>query len=161
MIRFTAPIAAAFLAFACAPGPAPAPPPAAADFTITLERQRCFGACPDYVVEIDEQGVVRYTGRAFVEAVGPRGRQVSPAEARALYDRFIASDFFALNPEYAAQVTDMPTYILTLRDGSRTHRVRDYAGRMMGMPEIVTELENAVDRTANTREWTGRVPPQD
>ncbi|MEZ5947039.1 MAG: hypothetical protein R3C04_09370 [Hyphomonas sp.] len=55
--------------------------------------------------------------------------------------------------DYTASVTDQPTRELTLRIGSSTKRVIDYAGIEVGMPASVRALEEAVDRLAGTERW--------
>ena len=123
------------------------------DFTITLERSVCFGRCPDYTVSIDEDGNVVFEGGRFVAASGKHEANVGADAAATLLAQFENAGFWTLQNEYRARVTDLPTYVLTLRVGDREKRVLDYGGTMMGMPEIVRDLEHAVDETAQTAQW--------
>jgi hypothetical protein len=120
---------------------------------ITLERGVCFGACPDYTVTIHGDGRVVYEGRRFVAQTGKREATVPRDAVRALLRKFRQADFFSLRDNYHAQVTDLPTYRVTLAHDGRRKSVSDYGGEMMGMPKAVTELEQAIDETANTRQW--------
>lgn len=120
---------------------------------ITLERGVCFGACPDYTVTVHGDGRVVFEGRRFVAKEGRQEATISRNAVRALYAKFRAADFYALKDEYRAQVTDLPTYVVTLSVDGRTKRVLDYGGEMMGMPKPVTELQDAIDETAGTRQW--------
>ena len=127
---------------------------------ITLTRGVCFGACPDYSVTIHGDGRVDYDGRRFVAETGHRETRIQESAVRALFAKFMAAKFFSLNDKYHAQVTDLPTYSLTLAYDGRTKTVSDYGGRMMGMPDSVTELERAVDEAANSEQWLKTpVPP--
>lgn len=141
-----------------------APPPALAPFpsvrgkpvVISLRRTACFGRCPIYRVEIRGDGLVTYDGERFVAVLGRRTRRVSPAAVRRLVSQFQAANFYSLRDEYRASVTDMPSQIVSLRIGSRSKVVVDYAGERAGMPHAVSELEDAIDRVAGTAAWVGR-----
>lgn len=125
------------------------------NISISLTRTACFGICPSYRVTLEGDGRVRYEGDCFVDVKGVKDYTVDAAEVEKLAKAFEAADFFSLQDEYRAQITDNPTQILTLEIAERTKTVKDYAGRMVGMPEAVTELEKEVDRVANTAPLVG------
>jgi hypothetical protein len=146
--------AAAALA-ACATPAAP-PPDTSGPVRITLERSVCFGFCPDYTVSITGDGQVTYEGRRFVNVTGRQTATIPAADVARLLARFDAAGFNNLRDEYRAQVTDLPTSIITLERNGRTKRVLDYGGTGAGMPETVRELQAEIDRTANTGRWVLR-----
>jgi ankyrin repeat protein len=123
------------------------------DVVIGLKRTACFGTCPSYTVEILGDGRVTYTGEAFVAVEGVHHGRIPREAVEALVERFRAADFFWLEDEYVAGITDSPSYTVTLVIGGRTKRVVDYVGEMDGMPFAVTRLEEAIDRAAGTRAW--------
>jgi hypothetical protein len=123
---------------------------------ITLTRSVCFGFCPAYRVTINGDGEVVYVGERFVNVAGERRARISQAEVQALLRRFDDIRFNELRDEYRAHVTDMPTYTITLERNGERKRVVDYGGRHAGMPAAVTELENEIDRVANTAQWVLR-----
>src|SRR5574341_1902699 len=55
---------------ACGGSSFPDVTPGQTDILIGLDRGPCFGACPIYTVEIDEQGAVTYNGVRFVAVTG-------------------------------------------------------------------------------------------
>ncbi len=137
---------------------------------IGLVRSACYGSCPDYEVTIDGSGTVEFStvspslaGPAEVHRkFGPGGGVLLPgrhqarigrAELDRLIERFRAANFFGLERDYSAMVTDMPTYRLSFETGGRSWTVTDYLGRRAGMPPAVTELEDAVDAAAGTARW--------
>jgi hypothetical protein len=147
-------LAAAALAACATPG---APPPdASGPVRITLERSVCFGFCPDYTVSITGDGQVAYEGRRFVNIAGRQTATILAADVQRLLARFDAVGFDRLRDEYRAQVTDLPTYTVTLERNGRTKRVLDYGGVGAGMPEAVRALQDEIDRTANTARWVLR-----
>jgi hypothetical protein len=130
---------------------------------IRLTRTSCFGVCPWYGVEIRGDGSVTYCGARWVKEVGERTRAIPETEVLALLDKFRAANFFKLEDQYAASITDNPTYIVQLSYDGQSKLVIDYVGREAGMPVSVTELETAIDETAQVGEWVGEnmdPPPQ-
>jgi TonB family protein len=140
------------------------------DIEITLERNACYGSCPDYRVTIKGDGKIRFSTREMnfpgtaaevhrmfngqnVLWAGTHEADVGPQAVADLVERFRSSHFMGLKPEYVAGVTDNPTYALTLRVGKVTKRVVDYVGKEVGMPASVTALEDAVDEVAGTDRW--------
>ncbi|HEX9948472.1 MAG TPA: DUF6438 domain-containing protein, partial [Allosphingosinicella sp.] len=149
---------------------APLPPIDYSSLVIRLVRSACLGPCPDYSVTIHGSGAVVFTTltpalEGAPEAhrqFGPGGGVLFPGEHRtridrqtldALIERFRAAHFFGLEPEYAARVTDGPTYLLSFKSGGRGWSVTDYVGGLVGMPPVVSELEAAVDKAAGTARW--------
>jgi hypothetical protein len=136
---------------------------------ITLERTACFGACPDYRVEIGGDGLVLFSTRGGpatpagavhrayngtgVLLPGTHRTRIGKAELDALVERFREARFFALADEYQAPITDFPSYVLSFRSGAAAKRVVDYAGELAGMPREVRALEDAVDAAAGTARW--------
>lgn len=149
LLRSTFAAAAAALSLGCAPSYAEPPQPV----EIVLSRSVCFGFCPDYTVRISGEGEVVYDGRAFVNVRGEARARIAPAEVAALLARFDAIGFERLRDHYHANVTDMPTFTLTLTRNGHSKRVIDYAGTLAGMPESVRALQDEIDRVAGTARW--------
>ncbi len=133
-----------------APFPDPLPP---TNFSIHLSRSGCFGSCPSYSVTIQGDGTVRYKGSGSVSIEGEHAAHIKPEAARHLLERFRDANFFGLKSSYHAGVTDLPTYALELQVGTTRKSVSDYAGERVGMPAQVTQLEDAVDETADSARW--------
>lgn len=150
-------IALAALAFAaCAPAQTSIAQEENAPVTITLTRGACFGFCPVYRVSIRETGEVVYVGEQFVNVRGEQRAQIAPEALQALVARFDEIGFDNLQDEYRAPVTDHPTYTITLERNGRVKTVTDYAGINAGMPRAVRDLEDEIDRVANTARWVLR-----
>lgn len=128
---------------------------------IELSRGVCYGTCPVYHVEIHGDGKVEFNGRQYVAQSGHHEAQISPDAVRTLFEKFRAADFFSLKDGYRGDITDHPSYSVTLRYDGREKSVADYAGDMVGMPKVVSELEDAVDEAAGTERWIkGPAAPQ-
>jgi hypothetical protein len=116
--------------------------------TITLSRLRCFGGCPAYTVRVTREGIA-YEGYSSVVARGKHRDGVDAKAVRELAKRFVAADFYSMDPVYESPWE----YALSIAIDGREMEVRDHVGRWMGMPEVVTELEDAVDEMARTKRW--------
>ena len=151
--RFLLAVLGALALSACAPVESPA---AEGPMTITLTRSMCFGFCPAYRVTIREDGQVTYVGERFVNVVGERRATIPGADVERLLRRFDDTHFDELRDEYRAQVTDLPTYTITLERNGRSKTVVDYGGLSAGMPRAVRDLQDEIDRVANTGQWVLR-----
>jgi ankyrin repeat protein len=119
---------------------------------ITLQRTGCYGSCPGYTVTVGTDGIV-FEGRGFVVASGRHTDSIDAAAVRNLAKRFVDADFYSMDAEYRASVTDNPTYILSIDIDGHKKTVEDYVGAWEGMPAVITELEEQVDTVARSDRW--------
>lgn len=142
----------------CAPGATSAEstamnPESASNVEIRLARGACFGFCPVYTVTITGAGEVRYEGRNFVNVVGQRTATIPAADVARLVARFDEVGFNNLQDAYRANVSDLPSYSVTLVRDGHTKTVVDYGGVDAGMPRAIRDLEAEIDRVAGTAQW--------
>ncbi|MGO8934120.1 MAG: DUF6438 domain-containing protein [Terracidiphilus sp.] len=123
------------------------------DMKIELSRSMCYGTCPAYSVTIRGNGSVHFDGQRYVQIPGKHEARIAPDAVMELVRQFERAKFFAADDKYIAEVTDNPTYTLTLTVGGKTKTVTDYVGEQVGMPLVITDLENAVDEAAGTEQW--------
>ena len=121
---------------------------------ITLHRSGCFGRCPAYGVEIHGDGTVIYKGERFVAVTGEQTAKIPESKVRALFALFRKGNYFWLHDRYAARVTDLPTFVTSISYDGHSKQVGDYAGHWIGMPDIVNQIELAIDDAADTEQWT-------
>lgn len=120
---------------------------------ITLSRSLCYGTCPSYSVQISGDGKVVYHGQDCVAETGERTRQIARADVGRLVQRFRDAGYFTLRDHYASDITDHPTYATSIGFDGKSKSVGDYAGGAAGMPQAVSDLEDAIDKTAGTEPW--------
>ena len=155
--RFLIATLGAVALIACAPVEAPAEQPTTmSNVEIRLTRSVCYGFCPAYTVTINGDGQVRYEGRRFVDAVGERTATIPREDVARLVARFDEIGFNNLRDAYRAEVSDLPTYTVTLTRDGQSKTVVDYHGMAVGMPASVRELEAEIDRVAGTAQWVLR-----
>jgi hypothetical protein len=120
--------------------------------TIRLSRSVCYGRCPSYTVTVSRAEII-FDGDAFVAATGRHTDMVDANEVRKLAKKFVDADFYSMDPEYRAGVTDNPTYTLSISIDGHSKKVTDYVGAWVGMPAVINELEDDVDALAQTDRW--------
>lgn len=120
---------------------------------ITLERTGCFGTCPSYKVDLYGDGRAVYTGVGYVDVMGEHRYRVAPQDVARLVESIRSNDVWSLRSGYQGQVTDNPTYEVTIDLGGEVHTITDYVGEDVGMPASVTALENQIDKVARTDHW--------
>jgi len=130
--------------------------------TVRLERIGCYGTCPAYTVTIHGDGKVEYEGKNHVKEKGKRDGRVQMDTTRMLVSEFAKAKFWELPEEYSEEkctgrvCTDMATATTELSVRGMTHRVKHYYG-CGGAPKALFDLESAIDKSANTEQWTGDV----
>jgi hypothetical protein len=121
------------------------------DLQITLDRTMCFGRCPDYRLTIEPDGKVTFEGRHYTKRKGTVTGMIDSALLTELAAAVKKADFFSLDSSYSEDVTDNPTYTLTVRMGGRGKQVESYATR----PRRLGLLMNRIDQIVDSAQWIG------
>jgi uncharacterized protein DUF6438 len=130
---------------------------------ITLRRTSCYGTCPVYSLEVFADGFIRFVGTDFVQYIGEQRAVVPPEAVENLVAYLLKTDYFALQEKYETCkdskgrtffITDLPTVITSLRVGTAKKTVLHYACA----PRRLEQLEDEIDRVANTKRWIGNPP---
>ena len=126
------------------------------EITVTLQRTSCMGTCPAYAVQIHGDGHVVYVGWRHVETTGKREYRIQVPAIAQLVDDMRASNLWSLRDSYGADGSDLPSAAIEIRIGTQTHRIYDYMGTWVGMPRTVNDIEDEIDRVADTAQWIGK-----
>ena len=120
---------------------------------MSLRRTLCLGSCPTYSVEIQGSGDVTYRGEENVLETGEHHATISRVVVSKLLQAFRDADYFSLKDGYSQRVTDCSTYTTSIEFDGYKKSVRDYVGAALGMPDVVTELEDKIDELGGTEKW--------
>lgn len=121
---------------------------------ITLVQGRSFFGSPAYAVHIRGDGWVGFHALSGTDVRGTYAYRVPVAEVARLVALIRSGGLWSAAPAYRAGVTDQATRTLTVRFGKQSHTIVDYAGRAIGMPVIVTRVQEEVARVGRTAQWT-------
>ncbi len=118
---------------------------------IKMHRSACFGKCPDYIIELYKNGLVRYTGRGFVDMMGIYEKQYPQPTVQTVFDAFDEKRVDTTQDVYDLTIADLPGIYYTIEYGSRTKKINNaHFG-----PVFLRDLANLVDSTIKVdRSWT-------
>jgi hypothetical protein len=92
---------------------------------ITLTRTSCYGTCPSYSVEVRGDGSVLYEGHDYVAFTGTHRGLVPQSNVIELVKLFEKADYYSLQNEYTASVTDNPFQTTSISIDGRQKQVVD------------------------------------
>jgi hypothetical protein len=118
-----------------------------------VQGQHFFGG-QAYAVHIRGDGWVGFHSTAGTDVSGTFGYRVPREDVKKLIALIRDGNLWSAAGNYHGEVTDQSTQWLTIRFGNETRTIKDYAGRAMGMPAIVTRVQEEVDRVARVEQWT-------
>lgn len=119
------------------------------DLRITLKRTGCYGTCPGYTLTITGDGKVNFEGRNYTRVKGSATTTIDQDKLNELIKEFLRVDFFNLQDKYSANVTDNPTYTVSIQLGGKTKEVENYAAG----PRRLYLLQDRIDQIVNSEQW--------
>lgn len=122
----------------------------AEQFRIQITRTECFGKCPAYTLSIAGDGSCALEGRKNVDNIGKFKRTISKELVAELAQGVEDCNFFSLEKEYTAQVTDLPTTVVSVKLDDNSKTIRDY----YGAPEKLRRFESKLDSIRRLGGWT-------
>lgn len=117
---------------------------------LSLERTRCYTACPAYRAVIHADGRIDYTGVHAVARLGKHSGTVEVGLLRQLFRYIDETDFRALEPSYSSPFLDNATAITTVVLNGRRKTVMNYAN---SGPATLWALEWLIDDLIGTTVW--------
>jgi len=136
------------LMMGCSKGPS-----SSAEVVISMEKTRCFGACPIYTVKITDDKYLLYSGNENVPVIGDRKVRLSQKEYSKILKAFAEADFFQFESKYISPATDLPTVFLQFNYGGKSKRIKDYDRA----PDKLRELEIKVEFLVKEKIWRDSV----
>jgi hypothetical protein len=129
---------------------------------IHFERKACYGSCPAYTLTIHGDGRIEYVGATHVKTSGSRVGRIEAKDFKALLAEFDQAKFGSIADDYSAEkcacrrCTDMASVVTELNVGAASHKVNHYYGCACA-PRALFDLESAIDKAADSEQWTGDV----
>ena len=107
---------------------------------VSFEQTACYGTCPVHKMKIFGQGFATYKGGRNVKQTGDLIGHITPEKLNEILAKAIELNFFELEAEYTANITDLPTTIISINDGTNKHTVRAYANYPDNLKAFITYL---------------------
>jgi len=122
---------------------------------IELVRSGCFGRCPSYSIQIAGNGLITYEGDSFVEVKGEREGHVSAIALRRLIAQFLSAGFFSFRSSYGDCGWDGQRNTVSIEWPGMQRTVEECGDALFlnKVPPRLIELEQAIETTANSRQW--------
>ncbi|MGB1003298.1 MAG: DUF6438 domain-containing protein [Salibacteraceae bacterium] len=92
----------------------------------SFEQTACFGTCPVHKMVVYHNRYATYQGKRHVAQIGNYFATLSPAQIAHIYQKAEDLDFFTLDTNYSANMTDLPTTIITVNNGTQNKTVSAY-----------------------------------
>jgi Domain of unknown function (DUF6438) len=118
--------------------------------SVSLRRTPCFGTCPVYEMVLHRDGKAELDAQAHTSKLGKFTGEVTLFTYGRLCYLIESSHFSEMNSNYEANVTDLPTCIVTVSNGTTMKSVSDY-GRVG--PIQLWAIQEVLDRVKDEIEW--------
>lgn len=118
---------------------------------VRMERTNCFGTCPNYVVEIYSNGLVRYSGMRFADPTGVYEKNIGKANTAKILKRFDYYRADTCKDTYDNMIADVPGILYNLKYKGKDKKIYNaHFG-----PGFLTTLAGEVDQIAlpNVKGW--------
>ncbi len=123
---------------------------------IGLKRGACSDdeACPSYLLNLYDDGLVIYVGMGNVAQLGVRSTSIEPEAVAALAEEMAKQGYFEWQDEYTDKAeNEEPTIITTFAKwDDQNQQIIRYAGDT-NAPQALIELEAQIDEAVNVAQW--------
>lgn len=116
----------------------------------SIHRSYCFGTCPVYTFNINNDGTASYEGTRNVKKLGTYSSKVTPAQMNTLIEVAKSIGYMAFKDKYDNEsITDLPSTTTSIViDGKRKEVMRRY-----DYPKEIKTLEEAFDALIESLDW--------
>lgn len=117
--------------------------------TLSFERTMCFGTCPAYKIIVMNDGRCFYEGYKFVEKTGHYTATISAEQFERIKSEAERIDFWNLESNYDAPVTDLPSVIIMFSGPKGRKEIVDRTDA----PKELKDFELITDRILLSLDW--------
>lgn len=118
---------------------------------VKMSRGYCYGRCPVYSIEIKSNGLVRYSGRQFVEKEGIYEKTFAPAAVGNLLQELNSARVDTMKTTYERLLSDMPSinYTFTFADGQTKEIENAHYG-----PQVLAKMAQKIDELVQMPDYS-------
>ena len=92
---------------------------------IYMRRTACFGKCPDYSLDIKNDGTVKYSGYYFVKDSGVFEKHFSIAKVKPLFDEIAKDRLDTCKDQYENRIPDVAGIIFKIGYKGKTKEIHN------------------------------------
>ncbi len=122
---------------------------------IEMEKGPCFGRCPIFKLTIYKNGMAAYEGERYTDRLGLHVKLLPKSTFEEIKQQFRDADLWRYRNVYKGRIPDLQTVTITYHEDGESKSITGKDGR----PEVVMELESALDEIANSKGWTQKGEP--
>jgi hypothetical protein len=137
---------------ACTQDAGPWPDIPLESYRILLARHGCLGSCPDYVVVIEGNGKVTFTGRQFVNLIGTKTYFTPREEVAGLLREMKRFNILGAKEYYEGPV-DASQCVMNILGGVNRKDVSAECGGSAEVPKGVTTFQDRIDEVGRTAQF--------
>lgn len=115
---------------------------------IKMEKTGCYGTCPAYLLEVSDEGEMRFKGYGHTR-VDSASSQLTPEEVSVLRSLLISKEFQSLKEEYIADVSDLPFTHLTIPTEGGEKKISCRGG----MPDAFSTVASFLTEKVDSKGW--------
>lgn len=109
--------------------------------SVSMRRTACYGRCPEYTIEINENGMATFTGIRFTPDTGTFRKNIGASKAIEIINQFETYRADTCQNGYRNRIEDLSGLILTInyKDSTKTIRNANFG------PIFLRQLGQAID----------------
>lgn len=111
---------------------------------LKMHRTPCFGRCPDYAVEIQKDGLARYSGYRFTDMQGVYEKNIGASKAEEIFASFEKYRVDTCQNEYRMMVSDLPGIIYTFQIGNNKKTINNANFGPRFLKDLAKEVDEAI-----------------
>lgn len=112
--------------------------------SISMHRTACFGRCPDYIVTLNKDGMVTYTGIHFTKDSGVYQKKLSTATINKIFKQFNDYRVDTCQSNYIVRITDIPGLIYEIKYKNKTQKINNANFGPMFLKKLALSIDSAV-----------------
>ncbi len=118
--------------------------------SVMIHHTACFGRCPDYKVEISNDGTATYTGIRFVTDSGVFKKNIGIKRANDIFNIVMANRLDTCKKMYENRVPDLPGLYYTIKYKDSTKNILNAEWGPYILREIADSIEAVGKKTDNS-----------
>ena len=93
--------------------------------SLAMRRTACFGRCPDYSIEVNQDGTATYTARMFNQDTGTFTKKIGTVKAMEILAQAAAYHIDTCRNRYESRAQDLPGLMYTIRYKDSTKMIQN------------------------------------